>query len=266
MDLNIRGRKALVTGADSGIGFATAQLLLAEGATVVMTDREPDKLHHAVQQLPGSENRPHAIAADVTDPAAIERLAQKVEDEVGDLDILINVAGIHGEGGLFHEISQEGWDHTIDVDLMGPVRVTRAFLPGLRRGGWGRIVFVSSEDAVQPYDDELPYCAAKAGLLSLAKGLSRTYASEGLLVNTVSPAFIETPMTDEMMSKRAEALGVPFDEAIASFLREERPFMELGRRGKPDEVANVIAFLCSDAASFVNGSNYRVDAGSVATI
>lgn len=266
MDLNIRGRKALVTGADSGIGFETARLLLAEGATVVMTDRDPDKLTHAVEQLPELDNRPYAFAADVTDPAAIETLAQQVDAEVGDLDILVNVAGIHGEGGLFHEISQEGWDHTLDVDLMGPVRVTRAFLPGLRRGGWGRVVFVSSEDAVQPYDDELPYCAAKAGLLSLAKGLSRTYASEGLLVNTVSPAFIATPMTDEMMNKRAESLGVTFDEAIASFLSEERPFMELGRRGRPEEVATVIAFLCSDAASFVNGSNYRVDSGSVATI
>ncbi|GAA1865517.1 SDR family NAD(P)-dependent oxidoreductase [Brevibacterium marinum] len=266
MDLNIRGRKALVTGADSGIGLATARLLLAEGATVIMTDRDPDALVHAVEQVPDVDNRPYAFAADVTDAADIARLAQQVEDAVGDLDILINVAGIHGAGGLFHEISQDGWDHTIDVDLMGPVRVTRAFLPGLRRGGWGRIVFVSSEDAVQPYDDELPYCAAKAGLLSLAKGLSRTYASEGLLVNTVSPAFIESPMTDEMMSQRAESLGATFDEAIASFLQEERPFMELGRRGQPDEVANVIAFLCSDAASFVNGSNYRVDSGSVATI
>lgn len=266
MDLNIRGRKALVTGADSGIGFATTQLLLAEGATVVMTDRDPDKLEHAVEQLRVSGNRPYALAADVTDAEAIERLTQKVADDVGDLDILVNNAGIHGEGGLFHEISQEGWDRTLDVDLMGPVRVTRAFLPGLRRGGWGRIVFVSSEDAVQPYDDELPYCAAKAGLLSMAKGLSRTYASEGLLVNTVSPAFIKTPMTDEMMNQRAEALGVTFDEAIASFLQEERPFMELGRRGKPEEAAHVIAFLCSDAAGFVNGSNYRVDSGSVATI
>lgn len=266
MDLNIRGRRALVTGADSGIGFATSQLLLAEGATVVMTDLDPEELNTAAEKFSDLDNRPYAFAADVTDSASVQRLAQKVDEEVGDLDILINIAGIHGAGGLFHEISQEGWDSTLDVNLMGPVRVTRAFLPGLRRGGWGRLVFVSSEDAVQPYDDELPYCASKAGLLSLAKGLSRTYASEGLLVNTVSPAFIETPMTDEMMNQRAEAQGVEFDEAITSFLREERPFMELGRRGKPEEVAQVIGFLSSDAASFVNGSNYRVDAGSVATI
>ncbi|MET4047717.1 NAD(P)-dependent dehydrogenase (short-subunit alcohol dehydrogenase family) [Rhodococcus sp. UYP5] len=119
---------------------------------------------------------------------------------------------------------------------------------------------------MQPYDDELPYCSAKAGVLALAKGLSRSYASEGLLVNAVSPAFIHTPMTDAMMDKRAQEKGTDREGAIESFLQEERPYMELGRRGEPEEVASVITFLCSDRASFVNGSNYRVDAGSVATI
>jgi NAD(P)-dependent dehydrogenase (short-subunit alcohol dehydrogenase family) len=152
------------------------------------------------------------------------------------------------------------------VDLMGPVRLVKAFLPSLRTGGWGRLVFVASEDAVQPYDDELPYCSAKAGVLALAKGLSRSYAKEGLLVNCVSPAFINTPMTDAMMQKRAQQRGTNVDEAIESFLDEKRPNMELKRRGEPDEVAAVITFLCSGAASFVNGSNYRVDSGSVATI
>jgi NAD(P)-dependent dehydrogenase (short-subunit alcohol dehydrogenase family) len=98
------------------------------------------------------------------------------------------------------------------------------------------------------------------------KGLSRTYAKDGLLVNAVSPAFINTPMTDAMMKKRARKLKVSFDDAIGSFLDEERPYLELHRRGEPDEVANVIAFLCSDLASFVVGANYRVDSGSVASI
>jgi NAD(P)-dependent dehydrogenase (short-subunit alcohol dehydrogenase family) len=189
-----------------------------------------------------------------------------VRDAVGDIDILVQSAGITGAQGKFHEIDDDGWASTIDVDLLGPVRLVRRFLPSLRTGGWGRLVFLASEDAVQPYDDELPYCAAKAGILALAKGLSRSYATEGLLVNAVSPAFIHTPMTDAMMDKRAEELGVDRDDAITSFLEEERPYLELGRRGEPDEVAAVIAFLCSDLASFVNGSNYRVDAGSVATI
>jgi len=174
-------------------------------------------------------------------------------------------AGITGAQGSFDEIDDDGWKSTIETDLLGPVRTTREFLPDLRRG-WGRLVFVASEDAVQPYANELPYCAAKAGILALAKGLSRAYARDGLLVNSVSPAFIHTPMTDAMMQNRADQLGVGVDEAIRSFLAEERPFLELERRGEPEEVASVIAFLCSDAASFVVGSNYRVDGGSVATI
>lgn len=266
MDLGIAGRNALITGGDSGIGWHTAQLLLEEGATVVITDRDPDALADAASRLDAPDGRLFAFAADITRLDDLARLHDQVQEAVGDIDILVQSAGITGAQGLFHEISDQGWTQTIETDLLGPVRVVRQFLPSLRKGGWGRLVFLASEDAVQPYDDELPYCAAKAGILALAKGLSRSYASEGLLVNAVSPAFIRTPMTDAMMTKRADERGTDVDEAISSFLDEERPYMELGRRGEPEEVAAVIAFLCSDRASFVNGANYRVDSGSVATI
>ncbi len=266
MDLGIDGRTALVTGADSGIGWHTAKMLLAEGVRVVISDRDQSSLDEAAAQLEAPEGQLFAFAADVTDTEAVENLAVRTQQAVGDIDILVQSSGVTGAQGLFHEIDEDGWNSTLDVDLMGPVRLLRAFVPALRRGGWGRIVLLTSEDAVQPYDDELPYCAAKAGVLALAKGLSRSYASEGLLVNAVSPAFIHTPMTDAMMDKRAEEKGTDRDGAIESFLSEQRPHMELGRRGEPEEVAAVITFLCSERASFVNGSNYRVDAGSVATI
>jgi NAD(P)-dependent dehydrogenase (short-subunit alcohol dehydrogenase family) len=266
MDLGIQGKTALVFGGDSGIGWNTARILLQEGATVVITDLDQSQLDNSADQLEAPLGRLHAFAADVTSASSLAELHAKTRDAVGEIDILVQSSGVTGAQGLFHEIDEEGWAKTIDIDLMGPVRITREFIGDLRTGGWGRIVYLVSEDASQPYDDELPYCAAKAGVLSFAKGLSRTYASEGLLVNTVSPAFIHTPMTDAMMDKRSKELGTSFDEAIESFLDEERPYMELGRRGEPEEVANVVAFLCSDLASFVNGSNYRVDSGSVATI
>ena len=266
MDLGITGRIALVTGGDSGIGWHTARLLLQEGATVVLTDKDQGELDKAAKKLDAAPDRLHAFAADITSVDSLAALHESITEAVGRIDILVQAAGVTGAQGLFHQVTDEGWTTTIETDLIGPVRVVREFLADLRTGGWGRIVFLASEDAVQPYDDELPYCAAKAGILALAKGLSRSYASEGLLVNAVSPAFIRTPMTDAMMAKRAEQLGVTTKQAVASFLEEERPYMELGRRGEPDEVANVVAFLCSDAASFVNGSNYRVDSGSVATI
>ncbi|AND17476.1 SDR family NAD(P)-dependent oxidoreductase [Rathayibacter tritici] len=266
MDLGITGRTALVTGGDSGIGWTTAKLLIAEGATVVISDQDQATLDEAAARLDAPEGRVHAFAADVTRTDQLAELHRRVAESVGEIDILVQCAGVTGAQGLFHEIDDEGWTSTLEVDLLGPVRLVREFLPDLRSGGWGRLVLTASEDAVQPYDDELPYCAAKAGVLAFAKGLSRSYAQEGLLVNTVSPAFIRTPMTDAMMSRRADQRGTSLDEAIASFLDEERPYLELKRRGEAEEVAAVIAFLCSDRASFVNGSNYRVDSGSVATI
>lgn len=266
MKLNISRRTALVTGAASGIGFETVRQLIGEGVTVVMTDRDNDDLATARERLAGPDDKVFAFAADLTSTGDLSRMHEYVREHVGLVDILVNSAGVTGAQGRFDEIDDAGWIDAIDVNLHAPVRLTREFLTDLRAGGWGRIVYLASEDATQPYEDELPYCAAKAGVLAFAKGLSRTYAHEGLLVNCVSPAFIHTPMTDAMMRGRAEKLGVEFDEAIESFLTEERPFMSLGRRGEPAEVASVILFLCSDAASFVNGSNYRVDSGSVGAL
>lgn len=266
MELGITDRTALITGGDSGIGLATARQLLDEGVRVVLTDQTDDALAHAVEQLGADTDRLLPVAADLTDPDQVDALLARAREVFGAPDILVHSAGVTGAQGLFHEIDDEGWAQTIEIDLLSAVRVVRAALPGMRASGWGRIVLLASEDGVQPYVDELPYCAAKAGILSLAKGLSKTYASEGVLVNAVSPAFIETPMTDAMMDKRAEERGTDRDEAIESFLDEERPFMELKRRGRPEEVASVITFLVSERASFVNGSNYRVDSGSVATI
>ena len=266
MDFGITGKKALVTGADSGIGWQTAKMLLAEGVTVVISDLDQDSLNEAATKLEAAEGTLFAFAADVTDVASIGRMKDQVLEAVGDIDILVQCSGITGAQGFFHEIDDDGWTKTLEVDLMGPVRLISAFLPSLRKGGWGRIVLTASEDGVQPYDDEIPYCSAKAGVLALMKGLSRTYAKEGLLVNAVSPAFIHTPMTDAMMEKRADEEGMEFDEAIETFLTEKRPYMALKRRGEPEEVAAVMTFLCSQQASFVNGANYRVDSGAVASI
>ncbi|WP_029251715.1 SDR family NAD(P)-dependent oxidoreductase [Paraoerskovia marina] len=263
MDLGIAGRIALVTGGDSGIGLASAQELLAEGARVVLTDRDQDALDDAVSRLDGDVT---AVVADLTVPDDVARLARTARETVGDPEILVHAAGITGPQGPFHELDDDAWSTTLDVDLMAAVRVTRELVPAMRAAGRGRVVLVASEDAVQPYVDELPYCVAKAGIRVLAKGLSKAYGPDGVLVNTVSPAFVETPMTDAMMDARAEERGTDRDEAVESFLDEMRPGIALGRRGRVEEVAAVVALLCSERASFVNGSDYRVDAGSVITI
>ena len=263
MELGIKDRVAVVTGGDSGIGLETARFLLRDGAKVVLSDKDAASLEKAAAGLSGEVL---AIAADLTKPEQVEALAKGARERFGAVDILVNADGITGPTGIFHELGDEDWRLALEVDFMAAVRVCRAFIPAMAERGWGRVVLIGSEDAVQPYADELPYCAAKAAILNLTKGLSKTYAKQGVLVNSVSPAYIETPMTDAMMEKRAKKNGTSFEEAVQSFLKEERPTLELARRGRPEEVAAAIAFLCSDLASFVNGANYRVDGGSVATV
>lgn len=265
MDLGIKGKVAVVTGGDSGIGRATAKLLANEGVKVALLDKTTEQLKATVEEVQ-TVGEAYAVKADLRNLQEIEAAKEEVVKQFGTVDILVNCAGITGATGDFMEISDDDWHEALEVDLMAAVRVCRTFIPLMRESGWGRVVLVASEDAAQPYTDEMPYCAAKAGVLNFAKNLSKAYAKDGVLVNSVAPAFIATPMTDAMMEKRSNEINVSFDEAIATFLKEKRPHLELQRRGKAQEVAAVITFLCSQQSSFVVGANYRVDGGSVATM
>ena len=266
MNLAFNGRLAVVTGADSGIGLRTAITLAAEGAKVLISDMKEDALEQAVKQLeqevPDAEA--YSVTADLTDLKDVDKLLEAADDH-GGAAVLAHLAGTRGAAGDFLTLSDEDWHETLNVDLMSAVRVCRAFIPGMRERGYGRIVLTASENAIQPYIEETPYNAAKAGIINLTKGLSKAYGNDGVHVNVVSPAYVKTPMTDAMMEQRAEKMGRSVEEAVESFLEEERPGITVERRGKPQEIANVIAFLCSDLASYVDGSNYRVDSGAVRT-
>ncbi len=265
LDLGIGGKVALVAGGNSGIGKATAKLLASEGANVAIVGKTQSKLDNAAAEL-DKMGEVVPIQADLTRLDAVDMVKRAVLDRFGGVDILVNTVGITGPTKDFLDLTDKDWYDTLEVDFMAAVRLCRAFLPLMQDSGWGRVVLVASEDALQPYTDEIPYCAAKAAVLNLAKNLSKAYAKDSVLVNSVSPAFIASPMTDAMMSKRAEKLEVKFDQAVESFLDEERPHLELHRRGKVQEVAAVITFLCSQQSSFVVGANYRVDGGSVASM
>jgi NAD(P)-dependent dehydrogenase (short-subunit alcohol dehydrogenase family) len=265
LELGINGKVAVVAGGNSGIGKATAKLLASEGVNVAIVGKTQSKLDAAANEL-DKMGEIIPIQADFTRLDAVDIVRKAVLDKFGRVDILVNTVGITGPTKDFLELTDQDWYDTLEIDFMAAVRLCRAFIPLMQESGWGRIVLVASEDALQPYTDEIPYCAAKAAVLNLAKNLSKAYAKDGVLVNSVSPAFIASPMTDAMMQKRAEKLEVKFDQAIDSFLENERPHLELQRRGKVQEVAAVITFLCSQQSSFVVGSNYRVDGGSVASM
>ncbi|EAZ91236.1 SDR family NAD(P)-dependent oxidoreductase [Crocosphaera chwakensis] len=265
MDFGIKNKVALITGADSGIGKATAKLLAAEGVKIALSDKTTDQLQANAEEI-SEIGEVIPVTADLTKPEDIEAAKKEILTRFGTLHILVNCAGITGATKDFLELSDEDWYQTLEIDFMAAVRVCRAFIPMMQKEQWGRVVLIGSEDAVQPYPDEMPYCAAKAAILNLAKNLSKVYAKDGILVNSVSPAYIETPMTDAMMEKRAKEKDISFDQAIDTFLENKRPHLVLNRRGKANEVAAVIAFLCSQQSSFVVGSDYRVDGGSVATV
>ena len=263
MDLGISGRTALITGAAGGMGMETARILLDEGVRVVLTDVDESELDLTVEVLGGPSDQVQTVVADLTKTADAEAL----QAAAGAVDILVHTAGITGaKGDPLEDITEDDWMEAWQSDMMSGVRVAKAFVPGMIERGWGRAVYVTSENVAQPYSDEVVYNAAKAAVLTFVKAMGQRYAPEGVLVNSVAPAFIATDMTDGMMEKTAEEEGISMDQAIENFLEDDRPHLVLGRRGRPSEVAAVIAFLCSERASFVVGSNYRVDGGSVASI
>ena len=268
MDLQIEGKLAVVTGGDSGIGLETAKLLAAEGCTIILSDKEQKKVDAVVAEVERVATRGAkvtALAADLSEKASVDDFAKKVEKDFGGANMLAHFAGARGAAGDFLMLSDEDWMETIQIDLLGAVRICRAFLPQMIAGGWGRILLTASENAVQPYAEETPYNSCKAGVITLAKGLSKAYSPKGVLINVISPAFVKTPMTDAMMEARAKEMGTSEEEAVQSFLKSERPGIAVGRRGRPDEIAAVAALMLSERASYVNGCNWRVDGGAVQT-
>lgn len=265
MDTALRDRRVVITGASEGIGAGVSRCFAAEGARLAVCARRPQPLQALADEL-GTAADVRLVTADMTDAGDVQRFAGEVDAAFGGVDVLVNAVGGADRLAGFDELSDDDWLASYELNLLSAVRVTRAFLPLLRRAGGGRIINIASESGLQP-DPFMPhYNAAKAALINFSKSLSKALAGEGILVNCVSPAMTRNAEVEAMIAARARDRQVTPVRAQRELLAEFRPNIVLGRPGEPHEVGAAVVFLASAPASFVTGANLRVDGGSVASI
>ncbi|MCX8601880.1 MULTISPECIES: 3-oxoacyl-ACP reductase FabG [unclassified Gilliamella] len=240
--MNLSGKIALVTGASRGIGKAIAEKLVACGATVIGT-ATTEKGAEAISQYLGSHGK--GFALNVTDEASIESVIQAIKTEFGDIDILVNNAGITRDN-LLMRMKQDEWQDILDTNLTSVFRLSKALMRTMMKKRYGRIITIGSVVGTMGNAGQANYAAAKAGLIGFSKSLAREVASRGITVNVVAPGFIATDMTEALT-----------DEQKAQTLAQ----VPAGRLGEPVEIANAVAFLASDEASYITGETLHVNGG-----
>jgi len=243
--LKLNGKVALVTGGSRGIGYATAKILSENGATVIITGKDAQRLEKSSSEIPNCIG----ITGDIQNTNDVKNIVKKTIEEFGRLDILVNNAGIFPQIKQLHEIEEEEWNKVIDVNLTGQFRFTKEAIPHLQKTS-GSIINISSDAGLKAYQgfNADAYSAAKAALIILTKCWALEYAKDKIRVNCICPGVVDTDMTKPFLKTQNDR----------EFMNNEHP---IGRMGQPEEVANAIIYFASDDASWTTGAVLAVDGG-----
>ena len=258
MNLGIEGKRAVVSGSTAGIGFATAQLLAAEGAQVFVNGRTESRVGAAIDAIRKAHPKAQVrgVAADLGSADGCAKLTAAVPEA----DILVNNVGIF-EPKPFEEIGDADWMRFFEVNVLSGVRLSRHYLRGMRARNWGRIVFVSSESGLQILAEMIHYGMTKTAQLAVSRGIAETCAGTGVTVNAVLPGPTRSDGVDEFVKQLSG--GKPFVEFEKEFFKSVRPSSLIKRFATPEEVANLVVYICSPLSSATNGAALRVDGGVV---
>jgi NAD(P)-dependent dehydrogenase (short-subunit alcohol dehydrogenase family) len=263
MDLQLSDKVALVSGSTAGIGLAIATILAQEGATVVVNGRTQERVNQAIDRIQQSvlNAKLQGIAADLGTQAGIELLLQQLPE----VNILVNNLGIYGSKA-FEDISDQEWMNILEVNVMSGVRLSRHYLPLMLKKDWGRIIFISSESALNIPSEMIHYGVTKTAQVALARGLAETTAGSHVTVNTVLPGPTYSEGVETFIQGLAKDQSISPEQVEKEFFTTTRPSSLIQRFASTSEVAALVAFVASPLASAINGAALRVEGGVVRSI
>ncbi len=261
MDLQLDGKRALVSGSTGGIGYAIAQALAQEGAHVIVNGRTQARVDAALQKLSGLKGKVEGFAADLGTSNGVSQIVAQYPD----VEILVNNLGIF-EPKPFEQIPDADWFRFFEVNVLSGVRLSRHYLPRMKERGWGRIVFISSESALQIPAEMIHYGMTKTAQLAISRGLAETTAGTNVTVNTILPGPTASEGVETFVEQMAASRKMSPAEVEKEFFRAVRPSSLLKRFARVEEVAALVAFVCSPLSSATNGAALRADGGVVRAI
>lgn len=263
MLIDLKGKRALVSGSTAGIGLATAQGLAASGAEVVVNGTSDDKVQQALAAI--QKAVPDAVLSGVAANLATAEGAAQLASFAGHIDILVNSVGLSRQK-QFEDLTDDDWLDLFQINVMSGVRLTQKLLPAMVKQGWGRVVFISSESALNIPPDMIPYGMTKLAELGIARGIAESVPGTGVTVNAVLGGPTTSQAVMNMIEPEAKKTGKSDEEVEQEWLNKNRPTSLLRRFSTPEEIANMVVYVCSPQASATTGASLRVDGGVVRSV